>query len=117
MLHIHELSYGEQRQVEILLALAQSPRLILLDEPTAGMSPVETEAMCETLSSLPRDITILMIEHDLEVVMNLADRVTVLHQGEVICEDDTLKIRDNARVKEAYLGRSTEEAAENVKAE
>ncbi len=112
--HIHELSYGVQRQVEIMLALAQSPRLILLDEPTAGMSPVETEAMCRILNSLPEDITLLMIEHDLEVVMNIADRVTVLHMGEVICEDDTLKIKDNPKVKEAYLGKSTEDLEEVV---
>lgn len=113
---ICELSYGEQRQVEILLALAQSPKLILLDEPTAGMSPVETEAICRIIGSLPRDIAILMIEHDLEVVFNLADRVTVLHLGEVICEDDRVKIRDNVRVREAYLGKTDEEDGDNAEA-
>jgi branched-chain amino acid transport system ATP-binding protein len=104
-----ELSYGEQRQVEILLALAQSPKIILLDEPTAGMSPVETEMITKMIRSLPREITVIMIEHDMEVVFNLADKITVLHLGEVICEGSASKVKSNPKVKEIYLGKSSGE--------
>lgn len=99
-----ELSYGEQRQVEILLALAQAPRLLLLDEPTAGMSPVESEAMTEMIASLPRDITVLLIEHDMNVVFHIADKVTVLHHGEILSDGDKVMIRGDSRVQEVYLG-------------
>lgn len=101
---VRELSYGHQRQTELLLALAQSPRLILLDEPTAGISPVETEAITGMIGALPREITVLIIEHDMEVVFNLAHRITVLHNGRVICEGDRERVRSDPGVKEVYLG-------------
>lgn len=101
---VGELSYGEQRQVELLLALAQSPKLLLLDEPTAGVSPVETEVVSSMIKALPRDITVLIIEHDMDVVFNLADRITVLHLGRILCEGDTAGVKSDARVKEVYLG-------------
>lgn len=111
---IRELSYGEQRQVEILLALAQSPKLIFLDEPTAGMSPVETKAIIKMIQSLPREITVLMVEHDMEVVFSLADRITVLHLGEILCEGDDSQVRSDARVKKVYLGKTDEGVEDNA---
>jgi len=101
---VGELSYGEQRQVELLLALAQLPRILLLDEPTAGISPVETEVIAAMINALPRDITILIIEHDMDVVFNLADRITVLHLGRVFYEGDLESVKSDQRVKEVYLG-------------
>ena len=98
------LSYGEQRQLEIGLALATRPRLLLLDEPTAGMSPEETLRMTRMLEGLPRDITLLIIEHDMDVVASLADRVTVLHYGEVLTEGTFDHVKSDPRVYEVYLG-------------
>lgn len=103
-LKVGELSYGDQRRVELLLALVQSPRLLLLDEPTAGMSSAETEMISCMISELPPEITVLIIEHDMEVVFNLAERVTVLYQGAVLCEGDKEQVRDDPRVREVYLG-------------
>ena len=104
------LSYGDQRQVEVLLALAQSPKLILLDEPTAGMSPVETKIITEMIAGLPKDISILIIEHDMEVVFSLADRITVLHLGQILCEGNKEKVKADPRVREIYLGTGGKEA-------
>ncbi len=98
------LSYGEQRQLEIGIALATSPRLLLLDEPTAGMSPEETQRMTRLLQELPRDVTLLIIEHDMDVVFSLAERVTVLHYGEVLSEGTVDEVRADPRVYEVYLG-------------
>jgi branched-chain amino acid transport system ATP-binding protein len=98
------LSYGEQRQLEIGIALATRPRLLLLDEPTAGMSPEETQRMTELLGGLSREITLLIIEHDMDVVFTLADRITVLHYGEVLAEGTAAEVRANPRVYEVYLG-------------
>ncbi|HSE94679.1 MAG TPA: ABC transporter ATP-binding protein [Methylomirabilota bacterium] len=98
------LSYGEQRQLEIGIALATRPKLLLLDEPTAGMSPEETQHMTELLAALPREITLLIIEHDMDVVFSLADRITVLHHGEVLAEGTVDEVRADPRVYEIYLG-------------
>ena len=98
------LSYGEQRQLEVGVALAPSPRLLLLDEPTAGMSPEETQRMTRMLEALPRDVTLLIIEHDMDVVGSLADRVTVLHYGEVLTEGTFAEVKADPRVYEVYLG-------------
>jgi branched-chain amino acid transport system ATP-binding protein len=98
------LSYGEQRQLEVGVALATSPRLLLLDEPTAGMSPEETQRMTRMLEALPRDVTLLIIEHDMDVVGSLADRVTVLHYGEVLTEGTFDQVKADPRVYEVYLG-------------
>jgi len=100
------LSYGEQRQLEIGVALATSPTLLLLDEPTAGMSPEETERITGMLGRLPRSVTILIIEHDMDVVSSLADRVSVLHYGEVLAEGTFDEVKADARVYEVYLGSS-----------
>ncbi|HYB43137.1 MAG TPA: ABC transporter ATP-binding protein [Candidatus Methylomirabilis sp.] len=98
------LSYGEQRQLEIGVALATSPKLLLLDEPTAGMSPEETERMTRTLERLPRSMALLIIEHDMDVVASLADRVTVLHHGEVLTEGTFGEVKADPRVYDVYLG-------------
>jgi branched-chain amino acid transport system ATP-binding protein len=98
------LSYGEQRQLEVGVALAISPKLLLLDEPTAGMSPEETQRMTRMLEGLPREITLLIIEHDMDVVSSLADRVTVLHYGEVLVEGTFDEVKADPRVYEVYLG-------------
>jgi branched-chain amino acid transport system ATP-binding protein len=99
-----DLSYGEQRQLEVGIALATSPRLLLLDEPTAGMSPEETQRMTRLLAALPRDVTLLIIEHDMDVVFSLADRITVLHYGEVLSDGPPEVVRADPRVYEVYLG-------------
>ncbi len=98
------LSYGEQRQLEVGVALATAPRLLLLDEPTAGMSPEETLRMTRMLEALPREVTLLIIEHDMDVVGSLADRVTVLHYGEVLTEGTFAQVKADPRVYEVYLG-------------
>jgi branched-chain amino acid transport system ATP-binding protein len=98
------LSYGEQRQLEIALALAGNPAVLLLDEPTSGMSPAETDSMIDLVRSLPKSIGILMIEHDMKVVFSLADRITVLNYGEVLASGTPAEIRDNATVRNVYLG-------------
>ena len=98
------LSYGEQRQLELGVALATRPKLLLLDEPTAGMSPEETQRMTRLLTSLPREITLLIIEHDMDVVFSLADRITVLHYGEVLSEGLPDAVKADPRVYEVYLG-------------
>lgn len=101
---VKTLSYGEQRQIDIILALVQKPRLLLLDEPTAGLSRAETNAVTEIVRTLGRDHTILMIEHDMEVAFSLAKRITVLHEGKVFADGVPEEIRGNPRVKEIYLG-------------
>ncbi len=101
---VSELSYGEQRQLEIAIALASEPQLLLLDEPTSGMSPAETDQMIELVRGLPSSLALLMIEHDMKVVFSLADRVTVLHYGEVLASGLPSEIQSSARVREVYLG-------------
>lgn len=98
------LSYGEQRQLEIGMALAGDPKILLLDEPTSGMSPAETSRMIELIANLPRTLAILMIEHDMKVVFSVADRVTVLYYGKILATGTPDEIQANARVREVYLG-------------
>ena len=98
------LSYGEQRQLEIGVALASEPELVLLDEPTSGMSPSETTRMIELIGTLPRTLSILMIEHDMKVVFSVADRITVLYYGKVLATGTPAEIQANTRVREVYLG-------------
>ena len=98
------LSHGEGRQLEIAMALATKPRLLLLDEPTAGMGPEESARMVATLRELKHDLAILLIEHDMEAVFALADRITVLVNGRVIASDLPAAIRANAEVRSSYLG-------------
>jgi branched-chain amino acid transport system ATP-binding protein len=97
------LSHGEQRNLEIGIALATEPQLLCLDEPTAGMSAAETRETVELVRRIARDLTILIVEHDMEVVMGLADRITVLHYGEILAEGTPTEIQRNPRVLEVYL--------------
>jgi branched-chain amino acid transport system ATP-binding protein len=98
------LSHGERRQLELAMALAGRPSLLLLDEPAAGMSPAETARLGELLRGLPRDITVLLIEHDLDVVFGFADTVTVLHLGRELVTGAPALVRAAPEVQEAYLG-------------
>ena len=99
-----ELSYGEQRQVELLLALAGRPRVLLLDEPTAGLSAAETADVVAMIRRFPREMTVLLIEHDMDVALALADRVTVMHEGRVLAEGTREAIQADPRVTQIYLG-------------
>jgi ABC-type branched-subunit amino acid transport system ATPase component len=104
------LSHGEQRYLEICLALATEPRLLLLDEPTAGMTPGETKDATALIKRIAeaRGLTLLLIEHDMSVVMGISDRIAVLHFGEKIAEGAPAVIRNDSRVIEAYLGPADE---------
>lgn len=101
---VRELSYGEQRLLEILLALASRPRMLLLDEPTSGMSPAETAQTIRLVQELPRSLTLLVVEHDMEVVFAIADRITVLHHGEIFLSGTPDEVRGDERVREIYFG-------------
>jgi branched-chain amino acid transport system ATP-binding protein len=101
---VSRLSHGEHRQLEIAMALATSPRMLLLDEPMAGMGPDESARMVKMLRELKRELTILLIEHDMEAVFALADRITVLVYGRIIASGTPEAIRANAEVRQAYLG-------------
>jgi branched-chain amino acid transport system ATP-binding protein len=98
------LSHGEQRQIEIAMALISNPRVLLLDEPTAGLSPAESTMMTATLRQLDPGITILIIEHDMDVAFAVASRISVLHQGALFTEGTPAEIRADARVQEIYFG-------------
>jgi branched-chain amino acid transport system ATP-binding protein len=102
---VKELSYGEQRQLEIALALVAAPRMLLLDEPAAGLSPSERTMVGDIIRSLPRALTILLIEHDMDLALGLVDRVTCMHEGRIIAEEEPDAIRRNALVQEVYLGK------------
>jgi branched-chain amino acid transport system ATP-binding protein len=101
---VRNLSHGEQRQLEIGLALGGRPRLLLLDEPTAGLSPAESRLMADLLRRLDPAITVLMIEHDMDIALELSPRVTVLHYGCVIADGSRDEVKADPQVKEIYLG-------------
>ena len=103
-----QLSRGDKRRLELAMCLVQEPKLLLLDEPTAGMARADTNNTIDLLKQIKdeRDITIAIIEHDMHVVFSLADRITVLAQGTPLVEDDPENIRGNPKVREAYLGES-----------
>ena len=101
---VRNLSHGEQRQLEIALSLARSPQLLLLDEPTAGLSPGESQLMVELLKRLDPAITILIIEHDMDVAFEVTNRITVLHYGRVVAEGLAHEVKTNPLVQEIYLG-------------
>jgi branched-chain amino acid transport system ATP-binding protein len=97
------LSHGEQRNLEIGIALATEPQLLCLDEPTAGMSSAETHETMALVRRIAKNLTILIVEHDMQVVMELADRITVFHYGRVLADGAPAEIRENSRVQEVYL--------------
>jgi branched-chain amino acid transport system ATP-binding protein len=99
------LSYGERRQLELALSLASNPKVLLLDEPCAGLSPSERQRLFQLIKELSRDITLIMIEHDIDIALALADRVTVLHRGSVIFDGTPGEVRTNPEVREVYFGR------------
>ncbi len=103
-LPLEQTSYGEKRRLEIAMALAQSPTLLLLDEPLAGLSSQERETVSEVLRLIPRDVTVVMIEHDMKAALAFADRVTLLHYGEVITAGTRQQVIDDPRTRQIYLG-------------
>jgi branched-chain amino acid transport system ATP-binding protein len=103
---VASLSYGEQRQLELAMALVTRPKLLLLDEPAAGLSPAERGIVGAIVRDLPRDITVVLIEHDMDLVLNLVDHVTVLESGRLLVEAPPAAIASDPRVQEVYLGRA-----------
>ncbi len=101
---VHELSHGQQRQLEIALALAGAPRLLLFDEPAAGLSPTERVELVEILQSLPQHIAYIIIEHDMDVALRVADHVTMMHNGRVFKEGTPEEIENDPDVQALYLG-------------
>jgi branched-chain amino acid transport system ATP-binding protein len=101
---LRETSYGERRRVEIAMALAQNPRLLLLDEPFAGLSIEERRDVLALVTGIPREVTIVMIEHDMDVALDFAERITVLHFGEVVVEGTRSEVVAHPRTREIYLG-------------
>jgi branched-chain amino acid transport system ATP-binding protein len=101
---VRRLSYGERRQLELAVALVARPRVLFLDEPCAGLAPGERARIAAMIAALPRDLTVLMIEHDMDVALGLADRVTVLHRGRVIVEGGPREVQADAEVRAVYFG-------------
>ena len=107
---VRSLSHGEQRQLEIILALASKPKILLLDEPTQGLSTAETALVVPMVRSLESSTTVLFIEHDMDVAFQMADRITVLYYGSVLAEGTEDEIRGNPNVAEVYLGLERDDA-------
>jgi branched-chain amino acid transport system ATP-binding protein len=101
---LRETAYGERRRVEIAMALAQNPRVLLLDEPFAGLSVAERRDVLRLVTGIPREVTIVMIEHDMDVALDFAERISVLHFGEVVVEGTRREVVDHPRTREIYLG-------------
>ena len=101
---VGQTSYGERRRVEIAMALAQNPKVLLLDEPFAGLSIDERRDVLALIAGIPRDVTIVMIEHDMDVALEFAERITVLHFGQVIVEGTRTEVVEHPRTREIYLG-------------
>jgi branched-chain amino acid transport system ATP-binding protein len=101
---LSQTSYGERRRVEIAMALAQNPKVLLLDEPFAGLSIDERQDVHQLLMAIPRDVTMVMIEHNMDVALEFAERITLLHFGEIIVEGTRSEVVDDPRTREVYLG-------------
>ena len=111
---VHAISYGEQRKLEIALSLALEPKLLLLDEPSTGLTTAESADITSMIRNLGRDITVILVAHDMDLVFGVAERIIVLHYGEIIAEGTGEKISTDPRVKEIYMG--SEEATGNAQA-
>jgi branched-chain amino acid transport system ATP-binding protein len=103
---VQQLSYGERRQLEFAMALASQPRTLFLDEPCAGLSPAERQHITKIIAGFPQDITLILIEHDMDVALSLAEQVIVLHRGSVIFEGSPEEVRTDTKVREVYLGKA-----------
>jgi len=101
---LSEVAYGDKRRVEIAMALAQNPRVLLLDEPLAGLSREERVTVKALIAAIPRDVTVVMIEHDMDTALDMAERITVLHYGKVIVEGTRAEVVADPRTREVYLG-------------
>jgi branched-chain amino acid transport system ATP-binding protein len=101
-----DLAHGQQRALEIAMALAAKPKLLLMDEPTAGMSPEETTVMMNLITSLAQERTVILVEHKMKLVMSICKRLIVLHQGQLLAQGTPAEIRSNSEVKRVYLGQS-----------
>jgi branched-chain amino acid transport system ATP-binding protein len=101
---VSEVAYGDKRRVEIAMALAQEPKLLLLDEPLAGLSREERVSVKQLISAVPRDVTVVMIEHDMDTALDMAERITVLHYGRVIVEGTRAEVVADPKTREVYLG-------------
>jgi branched-chain amino acid transport system ATP-binding protein len=102
-----DLAHGQQRALEIAMALAAKPKLLLMDEPTAGMSPEETSIMMDLITSLASERTVILVEHKMKLVMSICKRLIVLHQGQLLAQGSPTEIRTNAEVKRVYLGQNS----------
>ncbi len=109
---VKNISHGEQRRLEIAISLASEPKLLLLDEPSAGLTAGESEAVVDMIRNLGKDITTLLVAHDMDLVFGVAERIMVLHYGQVIVEGAPEVVRNDPRVKEIYMG--AEEGTENA---
>ena len=107
---VKEISYGEQRQLELAMTLMSSPKILLLDEPAAGLSPAERVVMAQVLNNLPQSIAMILIEHDINLALSLVQRVICMYQGSILVEGQPEEIRSNPQIQEIYLGK-----ARNVK--
>ncbi|MGU3492498.1 ABC transporter ATP-binding protein [Xanthobacteraceae bacterium A53D] len=107
---VKEMSYGEQRQIELAMALVAQPKLLLLDEPAAGLSPTERVIVADIIRALPRDLTLVLIEHDMDLVLSLVDYVTCLNNGKMLVEAPPAEIRTNTLVQDVYLGKARHNA-------
>ncbi len=105
---VDNLSYGDRRHLELVLALASDAKVLFLDEPTAGMTPGDTHDMIDYIDDIPDDISVCIVEHDMEVVFSLAERILVLHDGQVLAIDTPDSIKQNPTVQDVYLGKRTE---------
>lgn len=108
---VADLSHGEQRQLELAMAFALEPKVLMLDEPAAGFSPAERARLIEILRELPEEVSLILIEHDMDIALAVAQRVIVMHDGEKILEGTPDEIRNSARVREIYLGGSLDDVA------
>jgi len=101
---VRELSYGEQRKVELMMGLASNPKVLLLDEPTSGLSAAESAYLADLIVEMGKDMTLLIVEHDMDVVFSIASKITVLYYGSVLVEGTPQEVSDHSKVREVYLG-------------